>query len=81
MEKVSVRTFQLHATDCLKKLPLTLTRYGKDVAKVVPIEKPPGLGLEMKPEPIKRAVKRVQETTKADLCEHGFAKGLCKHGC
>jgi hypothetical protein len=32
MKKVSVRDFQLKPYECLKELPIMLTRYGEDIA-------------------------------------------------
>lgn len=37
-EFVSVREFQLHAADYLKKLPIILTVYNRPVAKLIKIE-------------------------------------------
>jgi hypothetical protein len=34
MNRVSVRDFQLKPRDYLKSLPITLTRYGKDIAVI-----------------------------------------------
>lgn len=37
MQRVSVRDFQLKPTKFLKELPIVLTQYNKDVAKIVPM--------------------------------------------
>jgi len=39
MKKLSIRSFQLKQSKYIKELPLILTRYGKEVARLYPPQK------------------------------------------
>ena len=94
---VSVRDFQLNAAKYLQELPITLTRYGRPVADVVPpglLDNTPekkvteSISLPPRPRPPSKAPKsklsiprKVGPVTAAPICKHGSMIGLCKFSC
>jgi len=70
MKKVSLRDFQLRPSDYLDKLPIVLTRYGKEVAVVHPRETI---------EEITRAAEEIASEvfgTRRGFCKGHFEKGV-----
>ena len=66
MKRISLREFQLHASKYIKELPIVLTQYNKDVAKVesvnsLPTEKIVGNIREVTPNrPTKQDLKEIE---------------------
>lgn len=68
MKKVSVREFQLRASENLKELPVVLTVYNKPVAEVVPFDRKPKEviehPIEEKPKEDRAEIKELKELIK-----------------
>jgi len=81
---IPLREFQLHASTYLPiKEEIELTRYGKTVAILSPpVKIVYEDNFKVSPKFIETPadVPKIVQTT-LQICEHGSAKGLCKHGC
>lgn len=83
MKRIPVRDFQLKPYECLKELPIMLTRYNKDVAV---IQKASDLR-DGSSEAEHLVVDQEAEVSKSSrpaevkLCKHGRMAGLCEYSC
>ena len=88
LKNVTVRQAQVHLTKLLRELPVEITRYGKPVARIIPLKQKPkkmrvvqGGKPVVKPaydKPIEVVTKPKKKDLSQFMCEHNKPTHLCK---